>query len=423
MFVLYNILQFAFLLVFFPFLILFVVCNSKYRGHIPARLGLGLAQKTSFATPCDRTFWIHALSVGEVTSAVPLVHGLRARYPTARIIVSTTTGTGKNVADSLLGSVAHRIIAGPLDLLPVVRKFIKHIQPDLFILVETDFWPNVLTCLQQEGVPAILVNGRVSEKSMLRYQRLAFFFRPMFQSFSFLCMQTNRDKKKMELLGIAPDRLPILGNLKFAPRQQSTSNLSIDHAGLLPENRIVFIAGSTHPGEEQMLLDCYSRLRSTHPDIFLVLAPRDPKRAKELVDLATASGLPASLRTSGTSLPTDIFILDTIGELADFYPLADCAFVGGSLVDKGGHNPIEPAAAGIPVLFGSHMEDFCEIADALIKAGGAIEIKGQQDLSVVLAGLVDDKEQRLRMGQAAAQWAIERNDVIAEHLALIARIL
>ena len=423
MFVLYNVLQFAFLLVFFPLLTLFVACSSKYRDRLPARLGLGITKKLACNKATVRTIWVHALSVGEVTSAVPLVCGLREKYPNHRIVVSVTTRSGKKVAETLLHSYTDCIIDGPIDLLPVVRRFIRLIRPELFILVETDFWPNLLLGLKNKKIPSILVNGRVSEKSMIRYQQLGFFFQPMFQCLSILSMQTLRDKEKMRLLGISPEKLSILGNLKFATRPQVGTDAPSPIAGFLPKDRILFIAGSTHPGEERILIDVYAQLRTTHPDFFLLLAPRDPKRAREIVDLATKHGLLASLRSAGVFVPCDLFILDTIGELVDFYALADLAFVGGSLVDKGGHNPIEPAAMAIPVLFGPHMEDFSEIAELLIKAKGAEAVDDGRKMVKILTNLLDDSERRFRMGKAAQQCVLDHRDIIANHLLLIEEFL
>lgn len=423
MIVLYNIVQLAFVLVFFPLIILFVACSSKYRDRIPARLGIGLATKRTVTTGAPKTIWLHALSVGEVTSAVPLVRGLREKYPTYRIVVSATTRSGKKVADAKLSSFADCIIDGPIDFLPVVRRFIKHIRPDLFILVETDFWPNLLSSLKYYGIPSILVNGRVSGRSMRRYQHLRFFFRPMFQCLAILCMQTLCDRKEMALLGVAPEKLLILGNLKFATRAQEKAPIPKPQIDLLPKNRILFIAGSTHPGEEQLLIDCYQRLRRTHPGLFLMLAPRDPNRAKEIADMATRHGLLAYFRSSQVFLPADIFILDTLGELVDFYALADLAFVGGSLVKKGGHNPVEPAAMAIPVLFGPHMEDFSEIAESLILAGGAIQVDDSGKMSEVLANLLKDRDQRFRMGQAAQKCVNGHRDIIDNHLHLIEKFL
>lgn len=424
MFVLYNILQFAFLPVFLPLLILFVVSRRKYRDRIPARLGMGIAKKLGARQPTGRTIWIHALSVGEVTSAVPLVRGLRKKYPRDRIVVSVTTRTGKKVAETLLSSCADCILDGPIDLLPVVHRFLRYIRPDLFILVETDFWPNLLLCMQHRKIPSILVNGRISEKSMTSYLRLRFFFQPMFQSFACLSMQTLGDQEKMAILGVAKGKLSTLGNLKFAARMSNTGHSSQLLADLLPQGRTLLIAGSTHQGEEQILLDCYAQLRATHPTLFLVVAPRDPARGPETACLTAEHGLLATLRSTGiSSLPYDLLILDSIGELIDFYAVADLAFVGGSLVEKGGHNPIEPAGMAIPILFGPHMEDFSEIAEALTQAGGAKEVRDGKELAGMLAALLDDPNLRARMGQAAQQVVLAQHDIIANHLLLIEKFL
>ena len=432
MLVLYNILQLVLLAVFLPFIALFVLLNPKYRDRIPARLGLGLARRISEYKPSNngasrQTLWLHALSVGEVTSAVPLVTGLRKAYPLSRIIVSVTTRTGKRLADKLLRSSADHIIDSPLDILPVIAFFIKYIQPNLFILVETDFWPNTLLFLQQKRVPTLLVNGRVSEKSMDGYRRLRVFFVPMMQSFSFLCMQTEYDCKKMADLGVPPEKLRTLGNLKFdTVIGQLTEHARPElkpAADILPRNRILFVCGSTHPGEEKILIDCYCQMRKTHPELFLIIAPRAPGRSTEIQALAAVHDLTATLRSGNGGAGTDLFILDTIGELIDFYALSDIAFVGGSLVMQGGHNPIEPAIMGIPVIFGPNMQDFSEIADTLQSAGGATMVSSQCDLTELLRRLLSSRDMRARQGLAARQCIEKQCGVIDKYLELIRRVL
>ncbi len=423
MFVLYNILQLVLLPVFLPFITIYVLFSPKYRDRIPARLGIGLGRKIQAQESSAKTIWLHALSVGEVTSAVPLIKGLRKTYPDCKLVVSVTTRTGKGVADNLLRSLADHIIDGPLDLLPVVARFVKYIQPDLFILVETDMWPNTLLYLKNRNIPTILVNGRVSQKSMEGYRRLRFFFNPMFQSFSFLCMQTQRDRDKMEEMGLASKRLRTLGNLKFDTAPGKENPFLQAPADLLPKNRILFICGSTHPGEEKILITCYSQVRKTHPELFLIIAPRDTNRSAEIRSLAAGHGLTVSLRSDKSSAPADMLILDTIGELVHFYALSDIGFVGGSLVKKGGHNPIEPATMGIPIIFGPNMQDFSEIADALINVGGATAISGHQQLSELLSNLLTSPELRSRQGQAAQKCVESQRGVIDKHLDLISRLL
>jgi 3-deoxy-D-manno-octulosonic-acid transferase len=428
MFVFYNILQLLLLPVFSPFLTLFVLCSPKYRNRMPARLGIGLDRKLSRDEPrrdmtAGKTIWLHALSVGEVTSAVPLLTALRKTYPESRLIVSVTTGTGKKLADTLLTSIADHVIDAPLDLLPVVIHFVKCIKPDLFILVETDFWPNTLLLQRKKNIPTILVNGRVSQKSMASYRRLRFFFDPMFQSFSFLCMQTQHDRDNMAGIGLPPEKLCILGNLKFdteAGKAHTTRNAA---ATLLPKDRILFICGSTHPGEEQMLFDCYSRIRKTHPELFLIIAPRDINRSIEINSLAEQYHLSATLRSDNVPSPADILILDTIGELIHFYALADIGFVGGSLVRRGGHNPIEPATVGLPVFFGPNMQDFREIADALIACGGATKVSDHLELATHLVKLLTSKELRTKQGHAAQKCVKSQRGVIDKHIELIRQLL
>lgn len=429
MFVLYNILQLVLLAVFLPFIIIFILFSPKYRDRIPSRLGLGLAGRIAISKASGngaprQTLWLHALSVGEVTSAVPLIEGLRRAYPESRIIVSVTTRTGKRLADKLLQSSADHIIDSPLDILPVVALFTKYIRPDLFILVETDFWPNILLFLKNKQVPTILVNGRASEKSMNGYKRLRPFFVPMFQSFSFLCMQTERDREKMEGMGLSPEKLRTLGNLKFATVTGHARRPDFKTAAdALPKDRMLFICGSTHPGEEKILIYSFLQLRKKHPKLFLILAPRDPARAAEIQSLAAAQGLTATLRSGSSTGEADLFILDTIGELIDFYALSDIAFVGGSLVRQGGHNPIEPAIMGIPVIFGPNMQDFSEIAKALQSAGGATEISGASDLAELLDRLLASRPLRDAQGLAARQYIEKQRGVIEKHIELIDQIL
>lgn len=422
MYFLYNILQLVFLPVFFPFIMLFVAGSRKYRGRIPSRLGLGFAEKIP-ARGSGRRFWLHALSVGEVTSAVPLVAGLRRAYPDSIIVVSVTTATGRKVADALLDGIADHIVDGPIDLLPVVHRFIRRITPDLFILVETDFWPNLLLSLQKRGVPTLLVNGRISLRSMKRYLRMRFFFRSMFQSFSRLSMQTARDRDNMLQFGVPQERLPILGNLKFATRTVPGACTMPDIGRLLPPRRLMFLAGSTHPDEERILMKCYIEARKLHPELYLMIAPRDPGRSHEIQEIAAQHNLTVLLRSAGDYGPADMFLIDSIGELLEFYSKADIAFVGGSLVPKGGHNPIEPAAMGIPVLFGPDMTDFSEIADSLVAAGGALRVEGLRELTERLIHLLNSPAERLKAGERARQCVLEQRDIIARHLELIDSLL
>lgn len=346
----YNILQFTIIILFWPILLLLVMGRPKYRNRLAARLGFDRSETLHGDHRDTHTFWIHALSVGEVTSAVPLVKGLRRKYPESRIVVTTATAAGKDIAQSLLGATTDHILASPLDFLPVVQWYVRRIQPDIFILVETDFWPNLLAVLSRRNTPVILVNGRISQKSFTAYRKYSWFFLPMFQRFDRICLQSELEKEKFRNLGIGQNKLQTLGNLKYdLPGRNDTPRPATGKR--LPKNRLLFIAGSTHEGEELSILQAYRQLRIVHPELYLVLAPRKPARAHQILDLGRDLQLEGSRWTESPATEGDYLLVDTIGELVYLYGECHIAFVGGSLIAAGGHNPIEPASMALPVLF------------------------------------------------------------------------
>ena len=416
---LYNILQVLLIAIFFPLIAAVFAARPGYRRHILKRLGLGAQESISSPACGKKTIWVHALSVGEVTSSLPLIRGIREAFDVI-LIFSATTRTGVKLAEEIIAPHVDRTILFPLDILPVIRRFLTLIRPDLFILVETDFWPNLLEVLQKKRIPSLLVNGRISEKSMAAYRRYGFFFKPLFRSFSALSMQTAMDRENMIALGVPENRIFNLGNLKFdTPTLSEEKNDAPDR----PPG-ICLVAGSTHHGEEEILLAAYTRLKTGREALSLVIAPRDISRTTEIKRLAESLGLVAVCRSQGTESPCpDLLILDTIGELAAYYQNCDISFVGGSLVDQGGHNPIEPAVMGLPVLFGPHMEDFAEIAEDLLAAGGAIRVHDGDALFLTLERLLDDPDFRQVKGKAASDYIKEKRGVVARHLELIRKFL
>lgn len=424
MYLIYNILQILLIALCLPFIVVYVYSKEKYRNRIPSRLGIGLKKADHSQQNKPFTIWLHALSVGEVTSSVPLIQGLRSEYPESNIVVSVTTQSGREVANKVLDPLVNRIIDGPLDILPVVKKYYNSIHPDLYILVETDFWPNALSILHRNHVPIILVNGRVSDSAMAGYQRMRPFFRPMFNTLSLLFMQTEHDKQNMATLLGKSDHLHALGNLKYdTPMFSKFSKEEMIEKFCLPHDKIFFIAGSTHPGEEQILMRSYVEIRENHPCLHLLLAPRDHRRVGEVESLATQQGLTSCRRSSHQYEESDIFIIDTIGELIDFYSVSDIGFVGGSLVKKGGHNPIEPATMGLPVIFGPDMSDFREVAESLLEAEGAHRITGEESLSHVLTLLLDQPHLRDQQGKAACRCVQSQSGVVANHIQYIQQVL
>ena len=412
----YNILQIILLILLFPLLCCYILAKTKYRRHIPQRLGLTLNRGFSRLRPQKKTLWIHALSVGEVTSALPLVVGLRKELRDTTIIFSASTQSGYDLSKKLLTPHCDLVIAFPLDLLPVCRYYIELIKPHLFVLVETDFWPNFLDQLTRYSIPALLVNGRISQKSLTLYSRYAFFFKPMFHSFRFLSVQSESDRRKCLAMGIPEERIVKLGNLKY--ESAPAENAEVPAFFLQNVQEMILVAGSTHPGEEEILLNAYTKLRQKH-FLKLVIAPRNIERAHEITALAESRGLTVQHRSGNNPFTTDLFVLDTLGELVSFYDRSDICFVGGSLVKAGGHNPLEPAGQGKPVIFGEHMDDFEEICEELILTGGAVQVTDEVEIIEILDTFLQDKNLRLQRGRAALSCVLKNRGVIEKHVQLI----
>ena len=421
---LYFLAQILALLCGWPIL-LFLRCKRpgkwrRLRGRCGPFFDAALA---GLALPRNRPrIWLHALSVGEVSSAAPLARAIRDRFPDAFLLVTAATESGEAFAQNTLADTADLILASPVDWLPAVRRFLRHLRPDLFILVETDFWPGLLLSLRRQNVPALLINGRISAASFARYRRFSKLFSPMFACFSFLAMQTEADREKMLALGMAAARLLVLGNLKYAADKPATSGQAI--AALLPPGRRLWLCGSSHPGEEEIIFAAYCQMRARFPDIFLLVAPRRPERGAELVSLAAKHGLRAGLRSDNRQADGDLLVVDGIGELAACYFFAEAAFIGGSLVAEGGHNPLEAAWAGIPILYGTHMEDFAEIAADLIASGAARQVTDSITLAAALQEIFAEPLVRRQMGAAALSLVqARRRGVLDGHLEVIAALL
>ncbi len=427
MLIFYNLIQLIFLILSLPLLLAMVLLTPRYRLRTWQRLGFGLRTLVKGKKKGARqTIWIHGLSVGEVTSALPLVSGIRHRFPGTFLVFSASTRSGSQVAERVMADHIDLLIPFPFDILPVTAFFVRLIRPDLFILVETDFWPNFLTCLHRHKIPAMLVNGRISHQSMASYRRFSFFFQPLFCTFRHLCMQTETDRVNMIDLGVPDDRVHTLGNLKF-DTPLITGSLQPQAAQAapiaMPDDSLLLIAGSTHKGEEEIILSVFVRLRAAYPQLFLIIAPRDISRGKEIQELAAARGITGVCRSKGKQSSQRLLILDTIGELANCYRFADIAFIGGSLPPLGGHNPIEPAAMGAPVLFGPHMEDFAEISQDLLTAGGAQRVGGEESLFQAVDTWLRDERLRKKAGLAALSCVEKQQGVIERHLQLIQTLL
>lgn len=425
MLILYNILLILALILVGPLLFVKVILTAKYRRRLPQRLGLGLEGSLASCSRVAPRIWIHALSVGEVASSHALVKALRAAFPEVGLVFSTTTEAGAAFAKSTLGNQVDCFLPFPLDLAPCVSKFLDLVDPDLFILVETDFWPNFLHALKKRNVPAILVNGRISRRSFALYRRWRVLFRPLFDSFAAICMQTVEDVERMLDLGVAAKTVKALGNLKYeaAGLEPVGGTIKREDFGI-PAERMVWAAGSTHPGEDEIILRIHKRLLVDFPGLLLLLAPRQVARGAELASLAESEGFAVAQRSQGGgALSASVLLLDTIGELSGSYRLCELAFVGGSLVAAGGHNPLEPAAFGRPVLFGPHMEDFLEVSHDLMQAGGAFQIADEEELYQRARTLLSDADLRQRMGEKSVGLLAKQQGATARHVDLVRTIM
>ncbi|MDH3347965.1 MAG: 3-deoxy-D-manno-octulosonic acid transferase [Desulfobulbaceae bacterium] len=423
----YNFLQF---LAFIPAILFAFISSSlhhKYQGRILSRLGLSKNIILSPNNDDDLVIWIHALSVGEVTSAVPLVRCIYESRPDITVIFSATTSAGRRIANKCIAPYVTEVIDGPLDFLFTIKRYIHAIRPSLFVLVETDFWPNWLNILHLHGIPTMLVNGRISEKSWKAYTRLRLFFKSMFRTFTLISMQTKEDSNKMIKLGVEPNRIAILGNLKYDTAlylQSIPEKITItrNELGIRKDNQI-WICGSTHEGEESIIFDAFNKIRTQLPNLLLILAPRNIERSFDISNMAQSYGLSTAFRSKNDTLLTNnLLLVDTIGELVHLYKFADIAFVGGSLVPQGGHNPLEPAAYKVPVVFGPHMEDFREISNELKHHGGAITVQGVDELAAIVTRFLQDKEFHNHASSAAAQLIKDNAGVAVAHLHMIERM-
>ena len=375
-------------------------------------------------TPGPERFWVHAVSVGEVMAAVPLVRALRARWPATEIAVSTVTATGAAVARTRLPEAA-ATFTFPIDLHGPTRRTVARVRPRCFIALETEIWPNLLHALADAGIPAVLANGRISDRSFRRYARVRALFRRVLAEVTLFLMQSDEDARRIVSLGAPTERVLVTGNLKMeAPT--GASGAARDWRGLLgfqPSDR-VWIAGSTHPGEEGPVLEAFVAVRARVPSLKLILAPRHPERVEEVEALARAQGLePVRRSRLGTRPAEALVLLDTIGELAELYQVGDVIFVGGSLVPAGGHNVIEPAREGKAVLFGPHMTNFRDAAALLLEARGAVQLPGAAALAPTVLGLVEDAAARGSLGEAARGAVTAHQGACRRTVEAIARVL
>ena len=392
---------------------------------------LGVFKQDQPHQPDQPVIWIHAVSLGEVVAVTPLVNELHRRYPAHRLVVSTVTETGREAVEQRLAGVAEHCYA-PLDFPWVVTRFIDRLQPRLYLFVETELWPNLLWHLRRRGVPTVLVNGRLSTRSFARqlWAPVRAFYRMTLQTLSLCLMQSDRDVDRIVALGAEVSRVRRTGNIKFDQPAPAVAEGGTTRAHLgIQDTEQLFVAGSTHAGEEETLVECYRALVARCPSAVLLLAPRHIERAESVEMMVRMRGFSVQRRSTigraGVALPTGprVVVLDSRGELAGIYREAVVAFVGGTLVPIGGHNLLEPAQWAKPVLFGRYTDHCAEIADLLIQAGGGCRVLHAEDLTGQVMALFTDDKEREQMGRLARQVVEQNQGAVQRTLEAIDRLL
>ena len=425
MYLLYSFLTAVVFVVASPYFLYQALRHNKYVGSIAQRLGY---LPVSFNLDGDESIWVHAVSVGEVLSARPLISELRASYPKLRLFLSTTTLTGQQLARRSVPDV-DAVFYFPFDWAITARRTLNVVRPRLFVMTETEIWPNLLRECKRRGVRTLMVNGRISYRSFPRYRLVRPFMKQVLADIDRFCVQGEETSRRLIELGADPARIVVTGSLKFDSLESSPTpgrgRERVLRFFRVPPTRPVIIAGSTLKGEEEPVIRAFNRVRASGVNALLVIAARHPERFDEVERLCRHEGLTVVRRTE---LPidaeprADAVVLDTIGELAQLYQIATVVFVGGSLVPAGGHNILEPALYGKPVVFGPHMQNFGEIAETFLTNGAAIQVRTPGELEETMLSLIGDPVRRARVG-AAARALVESNRGARDRTLMVIRDL
>jgi 3-deoxy-D-manno-octulosonic-acid transferase len=425
-----NALYLCALVVLSPWLIYKALTTGKYRRGMWRKL-TGAVDTIRDSPLTTHRIWFHGVSVGEIHLLRQVVARHRRRHPDGQFIISTTTDTGFEEARKHFPDL--HVIFWPFDFSWAVARALREIAPSLVVLAEGEIWPNFLLAAKRRGVPVAVINGRMSPRSLKRYQWLAPLVRPLFQQVDLLAMQTERYADGVRQLGAAAERVAVTGNVKFDGVNSERTNPKSLQVGRLLNVRagdLIWIAGSTQAPEEEIALDIYRRVKAAHPDLRLILVPRQRDRFDEVAKLLERSGLPylrrsrLESRTPALGLRTSIILVDTIGELGALWGLADVAFVGGSMDGRrGGQNMIEPAAYGAAVLFGPHVWNFRETAEQLVQRRAALQVSDAVELEESLERLLSDPAERQQLGEAAQRYVQEQQGATERTLDLLDELL
>jgi 3-deoxy-D-manno-octulosonic-acid transferase len=425
MFIIYNILLLIGFIVIFPYYLAVTVFTGKYRKSLGQKFGF-VPRKVYEKMKGRPRIWVHAVSVGEVTAAAPIISSIRDHFPDACIVLSTGTETGQEMARKIC-SAATAFFYYPLDIPFVVRKVIRSVNADIFILVETELWPHFIRTSKAHGTKVIMVNGRISPRSFKRYKRTRFFWKNIINAIEEIGVISNVDAERLTAMGAKPEKIHVLGNAKYdslAAKASPGFQEEIAFRLNMKTGDRIFVAGSTHEGEDQIVFDAYSKLLDRYPDFKLIIVPRHPERGPDVLALAKASGFSDAVAMSdinkGKKRDSErVVVVDVIGELFKVYSLATVVFCGGSLVPRGGQNILEPAAWGKMVFYGPSMEDFREERTLLEAAGTGITVKDGNDLSECLLTYLADPEELARRGSRGRDIVIANMGAAQRYAAMI----
>ncbi len=426
MYLLYSLVMVALFVVASPYFFYQAIRYKKYVGTLGERFGL---LPVSLNLDGDPSIWIHAVSVGEALTARAIAEDLKVHYPRLRLFVSTTTIAGQQIARRSF-QMADGLFYFPFDLPFIVNRTLRVVKPRLFIMMETEIWPNLLKACHERGIRTMMLNGRISARSYPRYRMVRPLFRRVLTLVDRFCMQGEESANRIIDLGAPSDRVVVTGSLKFdalqvAPVQGRPADRVLRFFRV-PDERPVIVAGSTMPGEDEQVFRSFERIRTMTRHPLLIIAPRKPERFDEVLQLARQYGFRTLRRTELTidqEPRADVVVLDTIGELAQVYQVATAVFVGGSLVDTGGHNILEPAIFGKAVVFGPHMQNFAEIAETFLKHEAAVRVTSAAELENALLELLTNRERREGIGDAARRLVEANRGARAKSLAAIADLI
>jgi len=421
MYLLYSALLAGWLLVSLPYWLIQMGRHGKYRAGLAGRLGK-LPPRLS-APSSKPAIWVHAVSVGEVLAVSGLVTEL-SRFSEHQVFVSTTTDTGQKLARKRFGE--ENVFYFPLDFAFAIRPYLQALRPQLIVIAETEFWPNFLRLAKEAGARIAVVNAHISDRSFPGYRRLRRWLTRVLANVDLFVAQTDEDRRRLLEIGVAAQRVEVTGNLKFdvspptSPPIVGCLRNAFQEAGASP----VLVCGSTVDGEEPLLLRAFENVLASHPRALMILAPRHPERFVEVAALLSKLGVRFWKRSlwSGEPIAGGVFLVDTIGELAVLYSLGTLAFVGGSLVPRGGHNIIEPAQYGLPIIVGTHTDNFRDIV-GLFQSRNAVKVVGPAELPLAFMELISDEVERVALGRRAAETLRAQQGATQRTVAALERIL